>query len=62
MLAPSVASPACLTEPARLAAITMAVKSFLLKLSKFARYENEREVVHNLPLFLLHGKWMVKTP
>ena len=51
-LAPSVASPACLTEPARLAAITMAVKSFLLKLSKFARYENEREVVRSLPLFL----------
>ena len=43
LLARSAASPACLTEHARLAAITMVVKSFLLKLSKFARYENERE-------------------
>ena len=43
-------SPACLTEPARLAATTMAVKSFLLKLSDFAE-RDEREAVR-LPLFL----------
>ena len=41
---------ACLTEPARLAATTMAVKSFLLKLSDFAE-RDEREAVR-LPLFL----------
>ena len=49
-----VACPKCgeprLTEPARLAATTMAVKSFLLKLSDFAE-RDEREAVR-LPLFL----------
>ena len=44
------AIPACLTEPVRLAATTMAVKSFLLKLSDFAE-RDEREAVC-LPLFL----------
>ena len=52
-LARSAASPACLTERVRLAATTTVVKSFLLKQSNFARYENEREAAKSLSFLSL---------